>query len=309
MKAIEKIREALDGRGDDGEPVFSFEFFAPRKKADVNALLDLIGRLVVHGPAFCDLTWRTGSLATDDVTLDMVGKMQNAVGVETMMHLTCTNMPVQRIDRALDRIKSDGIRNVLALRGDPPTGQLKFVPVPDGYGSGLDLVKHIKEKYGDYFGITVAGYPEGHPDVIGSNGVASDEDYQNELAYLKRKVDAGADLIITQLFFDTDIFLKFVNDCRQVGITCPIVPGIMPIGTYKGFARMTSICRTKIPAEVSAALEPIKDNDEAVRNYGIHLGTEMCKKILASGIKTLHIYTFNKEASAVAVLMVVPNTL
>ncbi|KAI6698969.1 hypothetical protein NL676_019088 [Syzygium grande] len=313
MKVIEKISEAFaarDGGGDanggerkKGEVVFSFEFFTPRKKAEVDGLLGIIGRLVAHGPAFCDLTWRSGSLATDDLTLDVVGKMQNVVRVETMMHLTCTNMPVPRIDRALERIKSDGVQNVLALRGDPPTGQDKFVPVPDGFASGLDLVKHIRAKYGDYFGITVAGYPEGHPDVIGSNGVASDEAYQNELAYLKRKVDAGADLIITQLFFDTDIFLKFVNDCRQVGITCPIVPGIMPIATYKGFVRMTSICKTKVPAEVAAALEPIKHNDEAVRNYGIHLGTEMCRKILASGIKGLHLYTFNKEVSALAILM------
>ncbi|KAF8041418.1 hypothetical protein BT93_A0113 [Corymbia citriodora subsp. variegata] len=316
MKVIENIGGAIDGGGGDAnggrnkrEAVFSFEFFTPRKAAEVDGLLDLIGRLVAYGPSFCDLTWRSGSLATDDLTLDVAGKMQNVARVETMLHLACTNMPVQRIDRALDRIKDDGIRNVLALRGDPPRGQDKFIPVPDGFGSGLELVQHIRAKYGDYFGITVAGYPEGHPDVIGSDGMASDEAYQNELTYLKRKVDAGADLIITQLFFDTDIFLKFVNDCRQVGITCPIVPGIMPIATYKGFVRMTRICKTKIPAEVSAALEPIKHNDEAVRNYGIHLGTEMCRKILASGIKTLHMYTFNKEASALAVLMVVLNSL
>ncbi|XP_030528214.1 probable methylenetetrahydrofolate reductase [Rhodamnia argentea] len=312
MKVVDKIREAVvacerGGEANSGrnrrEAVFSLEFFTPRKASEVDHLLGLIGRLVARGPAFCDLTWRSGSLATDDLTLEVTAKMQNAVPVETMMHLACTNMPVQRIDRALERIKSDGVQNVLALRGDPPNGQDKFVPVPDGFASALELVEHIKAKYGDYFGITVAGYPEGHPDVIGSEGVASDDAYQNELAYLKRKVDAGADLIITQLFFDTDIFLKFVNNCRQVGITCPIVPGIMPIATYKGFVRMTGICKTKIPAEVSAALEPIKHNDEAVRNYGIHLGTEMCKKILASGIKTLHMYTFNKEVSALAILM------
>lgn len=145
MKVIEKIREAVaacdanDGRS-GREAVFSFEFFTPRKVAEVDGLLGLIGRLVAHGPAFCDLTWRTGGLATDDLTLDMVGKMQNVVRVETMMHLTCTDMPVQRIDRALERIKSDGVQNVLALRGDPPTGQDKFVPLPGGFASALDLV-------------------------------------------------------------------------------------------------------------------------------------------------------------------------
>ncbi|KAL2641214.1 hypothetical protein AAZV13_06G278000 [Glycine max] len=117
------------------------------------------------------------------------------------------------------------------------------------------------------------------------------------------QVDAGADLIVTQLFYDTDIFLKFVNDCRQIGITCPIVPGIMPINNYKGFIRMTGFCKTKIPADIMAALEPIKDNEEAVKAYGIHLGTEMCKKILAHGINTLHLYTLNMEKSALAILM------
>ncbi|KAK7294234.1 hypothetical protein RJT34_17121 [Clitoria ternatea] len=129
------------------------------------------------------------------------------------MHLTCTNMPVDKIDHALQTIKSNGLQNILALRGDPPM------------------------------------------------------------------VDAGADLIVTQLFYDTDIFLKFVNDCRQIGITCPIVPGIKPINNYKGFLRMTGFCKTKILADIIAALEPIKDN-EAVKSCGIHQGTEMCKKIL-----------------------------
>jgi len=212
-------------------------------------------------------------------------------------------MPVEKIDHALETIKSNGIQNVLALRGDPPHGQDKFVQVEGGFACALDLVQHIRAKYGDYFGITVAGYPEAHPDAIQGEGGATLEAYTNDLAYLKRKVDAGADLIVTQLFYDTDIFLKFVNDCRQIGITCPIVPGIMPINNYKGFVRMTGFCKTKIPAEITAALDPIKDNEEAVKAYGIHLGTEMCKKILASGIKTLHLYTLNMEKSALAILM------
>lgn len=107
-------------------------------------------------------------------------------------------------------------------------------------------VTHIRAKYGDYFGVTVAGYPEAHPDAIAADGLASPEAYQSDLAYLKRKVDAGADFIVTQLFYDTDVFLKFVNDCRQIGITCPIVPGIMPINNYMGFIRMTGFCKTKV---------------------------------------------------------------
>ncbi|KAH6834899.1 methylenetetrahydrofolate reductase 2 [Perilla frutescens var. hirtella] len=298
MKVIEKIQEATSAN--DNRVVFSFEFFPPKTDDGVENLFERMERMVAHNPTFCDITWGAGG-STADLTLEIANRMQNMVCVETMMHLTCTNMPVEKIDHALTTIKSNGIQNVLALRGDPPHGQDKFVQVEGGFACALDLVKHMRAQYGDYFGITVAGYPEAHPDVI-ENGVASVEAYQSDLAYLKRKVDAGADLIVTQLFYDTDIFLKFVNDCRQIGITCPIVPGIMPINNYKGFIRMTGFCKTKIPTEIMEALEPIKDNDEAVRAYGIHLGTEMCKKIMASGIRTLHLYTLNMEKSALAIL-------
>ncbi|TYI06334.1 hypothetical protein ES332_A10G151600v1 [Gossypium tomentosum] len=241
MKVIEKIQSLQEGK-----VVFSFEFFPPKTEDGVDNLFERMDRMVAHNPSFCDITWGAGG-STADLTLDIANKMQNIICVETMMHLTCTNMPVEKIDHALQTIKSNGIQNVLALRGDPPHGQDKFVQVEGGFSCALDLVKHIRSKYGDYFGITVAGYP-------GNDGVATPEAYQNELAYLKRKVDAGADLIVTQLFYDTDIFLKFVNDCRQIGINCPIVPGIMPINNYKGFLRMTGFCKTKIPAEITAAL-------------------------------------------------------
>ncbi|XP_015058397.1 methylenetetrahydrofolate reductase 2-like [Solanum pennellii] len=298
MKVIEKIQEAAK----TDKVIFSFEFFPPKTDDGVENLFERMERMVAHGPSFCDITWGAGG-STADLTLEIVNRMQNMVCVESMMHLTCTNMPVEKIDHALDTIKANGIQNVLALRGDPPHGQDKFVQVEGGFACALDLVKHMRAKYGDYFGITIAGYPEAHPDVIPANGIATKEIYENDLAYLKKKVDAGADVIVTQLFYDTDIFLKFVNDCRQIGINCPIVPGIMPINNYKGFLRMTGFCKTKIPDEIMAALEPIKDNEEAVKAYGIHLGTEMCKKILATGIKTLHLYTLNMEKSALAILM------
>lgn len=132
--------------------------------------------------------------------------------------------------------------------------------------------------------------------------VATEEGYQSDLEYLKKKVDAGADLIITQLFFDTDIFLKFVTDCRRIGISCPIIPGILAISTYRNLAYMIKMCKPKMPKEMKDALELVKDNEEAMVEYGIRMGTEMCKKILAHGIKTLHFYTINKERTALAIL-------
>lgn len=297
MKVLEKIRDASA----HDRVTFSFEYFPPRTDEGVENLYERMDRMVAHQPLFCDITWGAGG-STADLTLDIAIKMQNMICVETMMHLTCTNMPVEKIDQALDGIKANGIHNVLALRGDPPRGQDKFVQVSGGFSCALDLVKHIRANHGDYFGITVAGYPEAHPESITSEAGATEEAYQKDLIYLKQKVDAGADVVITQLFYDTDQFLKFYNDCRQIGITCPIIPGIMPINNYNGFKRMTGFCKTKIPADVTAILEPIKDDDKAVTAYGIHLGTEMCKKILATGIKNFHIYSLNLEKSVIGIL-------
>ncbi|KAD3069105.1 hypothetical protein E3N88_36985 [Mikania micrantha] len=252
MKVIEKILEST-AAGDAGKTVFSFEFFPPKTEEGVENLFERMERMVAHNPTFCDITWGAGG-STAELTLEIARRMQNLVCVETMMHLTCTNMPVEKIDHALETIKKDGIQNVLALRGDPPRGQDKFVQIQGGFACALDLVEHIRKSY------------EAHPEVIESNGLATPEAYANDLAYLKRKVDAGADVIVTQLFYDVDNFLKF------------------------------------IPSEITAALEPIKDNEEAVRAYGVQLGTEMCKKIMASGIKTLHLYTLNMEKSALGIL-------
>uniref|UniRef100_A0A7N0VGQ5 Methylenetetrahydrofolate reductase n=1 Tax=Kalanchoe fedtschenkoi TaxID=63787 RepID=A0A7N0VGQ5_KALFE len=299
MKIIDKIKAAQE----QGKVSFSFEFFPPRTEDGVENLFDKMERMVAFNPTFCDITWGAGG-TTADLTLDIANRMQNMMAVETMMHLTCTNMPVDKIDHALATIKDNGIQNVLALRGDPPKGQDKFVQIEGGLGCALDLVQYIRSKYDDYFGIAVAGYPEAHPDVIQlETGLATPEGYQGDLQYLKKKIDAGGELVVTQLFYDVDTFFKFLDDCRQIGITCPIVPGIMPINNYNGFKRMTGFCKTKIPAELSASLEPIKDNEEAVRSFGVHLATEMCKKILAHGVTTLHLYTLNMDKSAVAILM------
>jgi len=309
------------------------------------------------GPLFCDITWGAGG-TTADLTLEIAARMQRDVGVETMMHLTCTNMPVEQLDDALDKVREGegeevglacacvrvgrdrggggskrtppphsrlktspcpgcpshspslpllqclaaGITNILALRGDPPKGQDAFTPVEGGFACALDLVRHIRARHGDAFGIAVAGYPEAHPDVIVDDAEAMAAAYQRDLAYLKQKVDAGADLVVTQLFYDASKFTAFEADCRAAGITVPIIPGIMPIMTYGGFKRMTSFCKTYVPASVAAAIEPIQDDDEAVKAYGVSLGTDMCRSLLEAGVPGIHLYTLNLERSAVAIL-------
>jgi methylenetetrahydrofolate reductase (NADPH) len=222
--------------------------------------------------------------------------------METMMHLTCTNMPVEKLEAALQQCKAAGIHNILALRGDPPHGQDTFTQVEGGFACALDLVRYIRKNHGDYFGICVSGYPEAHPDSITDDPVQMEKSYWENIEYLKQKVEAGADFVITQLFYDVDTFLKFVADCRSVDITVPILPGIMPIMAYGGFTRMTSFCKTKVPKHIADAVEAIKENDAAVKAYGISLGTMMCQRLLAAGVPGLHMYTLNLDRSAVAIL-------
>jgi len=155
------------------------------------------------------------------------------------------------------------------------------------------LVKYIREQYGDYFGICVAGYCEGHTD---------NPDKEDDLRRLKEKVDAGADFIITQLFFDVDLFLEWVKKCRAIGINCPIIPGIIPIQNYAGFKRIIALCKTVVPQYILEDLEPIKDDDAAVKEYGISLTVKMIKQMSANGIKGYHFYTMNLERSTRLIL-------
>jgi len=297
MKISEKMNAAIAA----GKTFFSFEFFPPRTDEGVENLFDRMENMVAYGPTFCDITWGAGG-STADLTLEIAKRMQNQACTETMMHLTCTNMPKEKLDEAMFVIKSHGLQNILALRGDPPKGQETFTAVKGGFSCALDLIKYIREKHGDYFGIGIAGYPEAHPDVISEDPEQMEKAYWSDIEYLKKKVDAGGEFIVTQLFYDVDKFIKFVADCKKVGITVPIVPGIMPLMTYGGFKRMTGFCKTYVPQEILDTLEPIKDNEQAVKNYGIHLGTEMCKKLLAAGTPGLHMYTLNLDGASVSIL-------
>ena len=219
-----------------------------------------------------------------------------------MMHLTCTNMPVEKLEAALQQCKEAGITNILALRGDPPHGEEHFTQVEGGFASALDLVKYIREHHGDYFGICVSGYPEAHPEKIVDDPEEMKKNYWADIDYLKQKIDAGADFIVTQLFYDVDVYVQFVKDCRSVGITVPILPGIMPLMNYNGFKRMTSFCKTRVPQHITDTLETIKDSDDAIKAYGISLGTMMCERLLAAGAPGLHMYTLNLDKSAVSIL-------
>lgn len=286
-KVIDIIRE----KESEGTPYFSFEFFPPKTQDGVRNLYERFYRMAQLKPSWIDVTWGAGG-STSALTMEICSFAQKEVPLTTMMHLTCTNLPEEKIFQALEEAKANGIRNILALRGDPPRGEA-WQQIEGGFGHAVDLVRYIRQKYGDYFGICVAGYPEVHTDA---------SSFEEDLEYLRQKVEAGADLVITQLFYDVDIFLKFVAACREKGINCPILPGLMPILSYAGFKRMTSLCKTHVPQHIWDSLEPIKDDDAAVKEYGIQLCIEMCQRLLAAKIPGLHFYTLNLERAVSQIL-------
>ncbi|KAF7724259.1 hypothetical protein EC973_001215 [Apophysomyces ossiformis] len=288
MKIIDKIRKAEK----ENRYFWSFEYFPPKTAQGVQNLYDRMERMQRYGPEFIDVTWGAGGTSAD-LTMEIVATAQSVYGLETMMHLTCTNMPVEKVDIALKAAKDCGCQNILALRGDPPRGQSTWESCESGFEHAVDLVKYIRKHYGDYFCIAVAGHPEGHMD---------NPSKEDDLQRLKEKVDAGADFVVTQLFFDVDIFLDFVKRCRAIGITCPIVPGIFPIQNYNGLKRVIAFNDNYVPQKIWDDLEPVKDDDAAVKEYGINLAIEFVRRFWEAGIRGFHIYTFNLERSSRLIL-------
>lgn len=319
VKIIDLINDFKAANAD--KPFIAFEYFPPRTEQGVQNLYERFDRMKLQNPLYMDVTWGAGG-STSDLTIELCKNITQKYGQVANMHLTCTNMPAEKVDLALDSAKEFGIQNIVALRGDPPAGQTGWEPVEGGFACALDLVNYITSKHGDHFCISVAGYPEGHPnrikevegreltddektrsvDLDGKVYVCSDQDYKEELDYLKQKVDAGATFIITQMFFDTKVYEKFVNDCRAHGINVPVVPGIMLLQNYGGFKRMTGFCRTRVPAELSEKLEAIKDDEDAVKAFGIELGVQTCRDLLAMGAPGLHYYTLNLEKATYAIM-------
>jgi methylenetetrahydrofolate reductase (NADPH) len=266
-------------------PSLSFEYFPPKTEVGFDNLMKRLASMSDMNPEWIDVTFGAGG-STKDRTLEICEFAYQKRGLNVMMHLTCTNMNRSDIDYVLNRMKSIGLRNVLALRGDPPAGTYEWTQAKDGFSHAVDLVRYIRSTYGDYFCIGVAGYPEGHADC---------ESFESDLAFLKAKVEAGADVIITQLFYDTSLFFKFVERLRAMGLTIPVIPGIMPIMSLASLKRMASMCRVRVPDHIIQDLESIQENDEAVKEYGVQLAVKMCHELIAEQVAGLHIYTMNNE--------------
>ena len=231
------------------------------------------------GPSFIDITWGAGGRLAH-LTCEMVSMAQSVYGLETCMHLTCTDMEKMKVDEALRAAHQAGCTNILALRGDPPREREKWEATEGGFHYAKDLVKYIRDTYGNHFDIGVAGYPEGCEDQ---------RDPDVALDHLKEKVDAGGSFIVTQMFYDVELFLLWVKKVRARGITVPIVPGIMPIQTYAAFLRRAKWSNCHIPQPWLDILEPVKNDDAKVRDVGKGLVAEMCQRILDAGILHLHL--------------------
>lgn len=279
MHISEKLAQAEQAK----KPTFSFEFFPPKTGQGVQNLYDRMDRMHGLGPSFVDVTWGAGGRLSN-LTCEMVKAAQSVYGLETCMHLTCTDMDKSKIDAGLKEAYKAGCTNILALRGDPPREKEKWEATAGGFMYAKDLIKYIKDAYGDHFDIGVAGYSEGCED---------NEDVDQLLDHLKEKIDAGGTFIITQMFYNADIFIEWMKKARARGINVPIIPGIMPISTHGAFMRRANWVKCDLPVEFTEKLEPVKHDDAEVREVGKALVAGMCKKLLNAGVIHLHFYTMN----------------
>ncbi len=264
------------------KPVFSFEFFPPKKTEDWSKLFHTISELVPLNPSYVSVTYGAGG-STRSRTHDLVTKIQRETGFTVVSHLTCICSGKEEILHILEDYIKQGITNVLALRGDLPPGIASYEEATKDFPHAIDLVRFIVENFPD-MGVGIAGFPEGHPQT---------PNRLKEIEYLKEKVDAGADYIVTQLFFDNRDFLDFVDRCTLAGITVPIIPGIMPVTTKKGLLRMSELALgARIPAILlKKVLEA--PHDAEVAKIGVEWATEQVRKLIDNNIKGIHFYTLN----------------
>lgn len=288
------VRQRMLELIEQGKPFYTFEFFVPITESGKQNLLLRIDRMAGMAPLFVDITYHPKTVAQ---TLDLASKVNKYSGVNAVMHLTCTDFNRDQLKATLRKAREEGLMNILALRGDPYDPSKPWQKPVDGLASAEELVKLIREEHGDYFGIAVAGYPESH---MGA-GCGSTE-YHTDIKFLKRKVEAGADWVMTQLFFEPSFYKQYVTDCRAAGIHVPIIPGIMPIQNVKDFTKVTSYIKCTVPDHVTQDLEPIKDDDAAVKKYGVKYALSMCERLIKDGAPGCHFYTLNLERSVRTVI-------
>ncbi len=278
------------------QPVISFEVFPPRDPAAEERFWRVLPELVNLRPDFITVTY--GAMgSTRDRTIEIAARVKAQFGLETACHLTCVGASRGELTEIITEIYSRGIRNIVALRGDPPKGETEFRPPADGFSHANELVAHIRqlerENNWERLGIAVAGYPEKHQEA---------PDMDTDLRYLKQKVETGADVVITQLFFDNRDFYRFRERAQAIGIQVPIVPGLMPILSARQIRRITTMCGASIPPPLAEELARAEGDDALAEQIGVRQCIEQASDLLRNGVPGIHFYVLNRSSHMRAVM-------
>ncbi len=265
----------------------SFEFFPVRKLESQKKLKVVANALAAVKPEFFSVTFGAGG-GTRDLTFDTALRLNRETGIKTVPHISCNALPAEEIEATLDRYKSGGVVELVALRGDNPSGLV----ASSEFKYASELVSFIKGLYGDHFKIHVAAYPEVHPQAISS---------RDDLENLRLKVLAGADSVITQYFYNADSYFRFVDRCVAVGIDVPIVPGIMPITNYVNLQRFSRICGAEIPRWLAMQCEDLKGDAVAIESFGIDVVSQLCQRLVKGGAPKLHFYSMNQAKASLGI--------
>lgn len=267
-------------------PEFSFEFFPPKTPEAEAVLNRTIEKLAPLKPRFCSVTFGAGG-STREKTFETVVGIQQRTHIPCAPHISCIASTRQSLREVLEAYRAEGIRHVVALRGDMPSGTLSA----GEFRYASELVEFIRRETQDHFHVEVAGYPEGHPQA---------PNIETDLRNFKRKVDAGANSAITQYFYNPEAYFRFIDDCERIGVDIPIVPGIMPITNYSQLARFSEMCGADIPRWMRKRLEAYGDDRPSIRAFGIEVVTDLCRRLLEQGAPGLHFYTLNQSDSCLA---------
>jgi methylenetetrahydrofolate reductase (NADPH) len=267
----------------------SVEFFPPKTEKGEENLFSEIAVIKRLNPGFCSVTYGAGG-STREKTVTLVELIHGQCGLEVMCHLTVVGQSKMDARAILVRLKEKGIENVLALGGDPPQGMADWRPHPDGFHHAIELVREAVA-FG-CFSVAVAGFPECHPRA---------KSREADLRFLREKVDAGAAAVITQLFFDNDDYFRFVEDLRKLGVTVPIVPGVLPILSAPQVRRFTALCHSKIPPKLEKELAKVENDDDAAVEMGIEYASRQCEELIKFGVAGVHFYSLNKSYSVHAI--------
>jgi methylenetetrahydrofolate reductase (NADPH) len=268
----------------DKKRTYSFEFFSPKTAVGIEKLYDTVKELVRFSPDFLSVTYGAAG-STRETTTQIVDELQKRFGVSLLHHLTCIGHTKEELTDIILKIKELGVKNILALRGDPPQGAKEWKKIPGGFEYSYQLSRLIRSLAGDYFSIGVAGFPEGH---------ISCPDKKLDTKYLKLKIDSGADFVITQLFFDNDVYFEYIQRLKKAGVRNRIIPGILPVTNYEKLVNFCSNCGAGILQEVHDIFQPIKDDEGATRKAGVEFAVKQCRALLDNGAPGLHFYTLNK---------------